>query len=76
MTKAHEELVDFIAGGTTPQTVLSFQPSQDTRDRVHALVRKEKESGLGVEEKIELDNYLQLEHLMRMAKARARKLAV
>ena len=35
------------------------------------LVRKEKDTGLLPEETAELDDYLKLEHLMRMAKARA-----
>jgi hypothetical protein len=72
MTKAYDELVEFLAGGSTPASLLQFQPSQETRDRVLALVRKEKEVGLLPEETRELDDYLKLEHLMRLAKARAR----
>jgi hypothetical protein len=33
---------------------------------------REKEGQLAPEERAELDRYLQLEHLMRLAKARAR----
>lgn len=73
MTKAYDELVDFIAAGSTPAELLKFQPSQETRERVHELIRKEKESGLLPEEASELDDYMKLEHLMRLAKARARK---
>ena len=36
------------------------------------LDHQEKTTGLSSEEKSELDNYMQLEHLMRLAKARAR----
>lgn len=73
MTKAHEELVHFIAAGSTPQAVLAFQASPATRDRVNALIRKEKDAQLVPEEKSELDDYLQLEHLMRLAKAHAHR---
>lgn len=38
-----------------------------------ALIHKEKDTGLLPEEAGELDDYLKLEHLMRMAKARARE---
>ena len=38
------------------------------------MIRKEKEAGLLPEEAGELDDYLKLEHLMRLAKARARGL--
>jgi len=72
MTKAYDELVDFLAAGSTPASLLQFQPSQETRDRVQALIRKEKDGGLLAEEASELDDYLKLEHLMRLAKARAR----
>ena len=73
MTKAYEELVDFIAAGTTPQSVAQFKASHETKARVEELVRKEKNTGLLPEESAELGDYLQLEHLMRMAKARARR---
>jgi hypothetical protein len=72
MTKAYDELVDFIAAGSTPASVVDFQPSADTKRRVTDLIRKEKEGGLLPEEASELDDYLKLEHLMRLAKARAR----
>ena len=73
MTKAYEELVDFIATGTTPQSVAVFRASPETRARAEELVRKEKASGLLPEESSELNDYLQLEHLMRLAKARANR---
>jgi uncharacterized protein YnzC (UPF0291/DUF896 family) len=36
------------------------------------LVSREKSSGLTPDEKSELDDYLRLEHIMRLAKAHAR----
>lgn len=74
MIKAYEELVDFIAAGSTPAGLLQFQPSPGTKARVQELIRKEKDAGLLPEETSELDDYLKLEHLMRLAKARARGL--
>lgn len=71
--RAYEEIVDFIAAGTTPQNVVAFRPSETTRNRVAELIAGEKSSGLSAEESKELDNYMQLEHLMRLAKARARQ---
>jgi hypothetical protein len=70
--KAFEELVDFIAAGTTPQNVIAFRPSVAAQDRVEDLLSREKDGNLSPAEKSELDHYLQLEHLMRLAKARAR----
>jgi hypothetical protein len=70
---AYEEFVNFIAAGPSSELVASFQPSEMTRQRVALLVAREKTTGLTAEETSELDHYLQLEHLMRLAKARARQ---
>ena len=72
IVKAYEEVIDFIAAGTTPQNVIAFRPSAAAQARVTDLLAREKEGQLSAEEKSELDHYLQLEHLMRLAKARAR----
>jgi hypothetical protein len=72
IVKAYEEVIDFIAAGTTPQNVIAFRPSEAAQERVADLLSRAKEGGLSSEEKSELDRYLQLEHLMRLAKARAR----
>jgi hypothetical protein len=71
--RAYDEFVDFIAAGPSSQSVASFQPSETTREKVAELVAREKTTGLTPEETSELDHYLQLEHLMRLAKARARR---
>jgi len=72
--KASEEVANFIAL-TNPAKVLAFRPSEETRQRVSDLIEREKNDGLSAEEKRELDYYLQLEHLMRMAKIYARQYA-
>jgi hypothetical protein len=66
------ELLDFIAGGTTPEQVANFRPSAEAQARVHELVERERVSILTPEEHHELDEFMALEHLLRMAKAKAR----
>jgi hypothetical protein len=73
ITKDYEEAIEFIAVGTTPSDVVSFQPSEAVKERMADLIHQEKSLGLSPEEQSELDHYLQLEHLMRLAKARARQ---
>jgi len=73
MILAYEELVDFIAAGTTPDAVVAFQPSEATKTHVADLVRRQKTTGLSSEETTELDHFLHIEHVMRLAKARARR---
>ena len=72
-SRAYEEVVDFIAAGTSPQNVMAFRPSETAKERVSDLIQREKTASLSPDEKSELDHYLQLEHLMRLAKARARR---
>lgn len=76
ITAAYEEVVDFLAQGPGPGRLIAFRPSQAARDRVADLIAREKTAGLSEDETAELDHYLQLEHLMRLAKARARQYVV
>lgn len=71
--RAYEEIIEFIAGGSNPSEVVAFRPSEKTRARVGELISREKSEGLTPEESSELEHYAQLEHIMRLAKARARK---
>jgi hypothetical protein len=73
MIRAYEEIVDFLASGITPDEMANFQVSEETKARVEELIQQEKTNGLTPEETSELDHYLQLEHLIRLAKARARQ---
>ncbi len=71
--RAHEEIIDFIAAGTTPEAVVAFQPSPESLKRVKRLIELRQEGALSAEEETELEDYLHLEHIMIMAKARARR---
>jgi peptidase E len=71
MTRAYEEIIDFFAAGTTPESLINFQHSEVVKERVADLILREKMGDLLTDEKAELDHYLTLEHLLRLAKARA-----
>lgn len=72
-SKSYEEVIDFIAAGTTPEAVVAFRPSDSVQQRVGELVKRSKEGAISPEDQSELEDYLQLEHIMIMAKARARQ---
>ena len=72
-TKSYEEIIDFIAAGTTPESVVAFRPSKNVQQRVADLVELSDCGSISTEEQSELEDYLQLEHIMIMAKARARE---
>ena len=69
--KAYEEVVEWLAAGPSVSQVANYQASPTVKDRVATLLRKEKTVGLPPEDRSELDHYEQLEHIMRLAKARA-----
>jgi len=71
---AYLEIIDFIAAGTTPEQVAEFRPSIEAQERVAFLIEHDSEQGLSPEEKAELDHFVELEHILRMAKARARQI--
>ena len=73
MVLAYDEFVDFIVAGSTPQAVIDFRPSEEAKARVCELIRRRKSASSSADETAELDHYLQIEHLMRLAKARARQ---
>lgn len=68
--KVYDEVIEFIAS-FSPQNVIAFHPSEEAKARVADLIFRGKTEGLSDDEKSELDQYLQIEHLMRLAKARA-----
>jgi hypothetical protein len=69
--KAYNEIIDFMAAGFQPEDIIAFKPSSKVQKRIAYLISKEKTSSLTTEEANELEQYSQLEHLMRMAKAKA-----
>jgi hypothetical protein len=73
MSLVYDEFVDFLASGTTPQGVIDFHPSESTKEKVADLIRRQKTTSLTADERLELNHYLEVEHLMRLAKARARQ---
>jgi hypothetical protein len=72
VTQAYEEIIDFLAGGCTPDALIAYQPSEDTKRRVDRLIRREKNEGLTREETSELNHFMELDHILTLAKARAR----
>jgi hypothetical protein len=67
-----DEIVDFIAGHH-PERVIHFHPSEETQKRVELLLAKKHDNQLTESEKSELNYFLMLEHIIRLAKARALK---
>jgi hypothetical protein len=73
MTSAtvYEHIADFIAD-MNPQMILKLKAPEEMRNKLEYLLDKEKDEALTLEEKDDLDHYMILERLIRMAKTRAR----
>jgi hypothetical protein len=72
LDKTDCEIADFIAENN-PGGVTAFHPSAETKDRLAGLISREKITGLSPDEESELNLCMLVEHLMRLAKARARQ---
>ena len=59
-----------------PEKLAAFRPSKAASRRVELLVQKNKAGEITKAERAELDHCLQIEHMMRMAKARAGQMPV
>lgn len=68
---AFDELVDVIATGPSAERIVRYRASPENQRIVSDLLAREKAGTLTAQETAELDRYMQLEHLVRLAKARA-----
>ncbi len=73
ITRTIDEIIDFITSAPSPEAIISFKPSPKLQMRVTYLLEKNRDAGLEEEEKKEVEQYLMIEHIMRLAKARARQ---
>jgi hypothetical protein len=65
-----DEISTFIAG-MNPEKVMNFKPSPAHQQRLDFLLTKQKETSLSAEEKSEVEQYLLVNRMVGLAKARA-----
>lgn len=70
--KPFEEIVKFIADAAGPEKLGAFKPSIAAEKRVEALLAKQKQGSINAKESGELQLFVQLDHVMSLAKAKAR----
>jgi hypothetical protein len=66
-----QDVMVLLASQPTPDQVLAIRPSAALQQRMSELLERNKISALNRTEEAELDRYLTLEHLVRLAKAYA-----
>ncbi|MFT5165721.1 MAG: FPC/CPF motif-containing protein YcgG [Saprospiraceae bacterium] len=72
-SEAYNDIVSFMIAGKTPEEIIAFKASDSLNHRMLELISKEKANTISDDEKKELDQYMWLEHLIRLAKTRAKK---
>jgi hypothetical protein len=65
------EVLEFLVSLPTPQEVIALRPSDALQARISALLEKNRTEGLTNTEEQEWEQFQYLEHLVRLAKARA-----
>lgn len=65
------DVYDFLANLPTPKEIIALRPASSLQNRVQELLQKNREGQLSPEEELEWQQYEYLEHLVRIAKARA-----
>ena len=68
---AYDSLADFMAS-LDHVKVLGFHAPKAIQERVEELLERQQEVSLEFSEKEELEHYMILEHIVRLAKSRAR----
>ena len=66
------EVLEFLAGLPSPQEILELRPSDGLQRRVQELLEKSRAGALTPPEELDWQRYEFLEHLVRMAKTKAR----
>ncbi len=72
-TRFFDEVIDFLTSFPKPEAIVAFKPSARLQSRAEYLLQQKRQGALNDEERQELDYFMVIEHLMRMAKARARQ---
>jgi hypothetical protein len=70
--KPFEEIVKFIADAAGVEKLAAFKPSNAAERRVSELLAKQQAGSLSLQETEELQLFVQLDHVMSLAKAKAR----
>lgn len=65
---------DFESVGITPEQILAIKPTEEENQRLEELVEKKKHEELTGPEQAELEEYLAQEHVLTMAKLRAKQI--
>jgi hypothetical protein len=70
--QAASEVIDFLMSNPSNEAVRAYKLSETMQNRVEVLLEKNRAGTLSENELVELDDYLKLEHVMGIVKAKLR----
>jgi hypothetical protein len=62
-------ILNFLASKPTPEEIAAFSPTPEMQERLRILLAREQAGEISSTERLELDEYEQIEHLVIMLKA-------
>jgi hypothetical protein len=66
------ELADFLASQPTLEDLAAYQVSDGIQRYIDELLDKNREGGLSAEERLEMEKFLAVTHVMNMTKVKAK----
>lgn len=66
-----ETILNLLTSRPTPEEILTIRPSDELQTRFSDLIAQRKTGDIPRDEELELERYLMLEHIVRLAKAQA-----
>ena len=72
-TALFEDILDFLASTPTPEQLIAFEPSEALKQQLAYLLEQNRHDALSSNERVELDEFLRMNHFMNMLKLRARQ---
>jgi hypothetical protein len=67
-----DEITDFLASAPTAEAIIAYKPSSILDQRLHELLDKNSQDQISPSEQTELNEFLQMNHLLTVLQAKAR----
>ena len=67
-----DEITDFLVSMPTQEQIIAFKPSDRLNERLQSLLERAGEGELSDSEKKELDEFLQMSHMLKILKGKLR----
>lgn len=69
--KGAADILEFLASLPSPEEIIALRPSQELQNQINSLLDKNRSGQLTVQDEQFWEQYQYLEHLVRLAKAKA-----